>query len=432
MKIAYFTPVSPQKTGIADYSERELLPYLSKYAEIDIFIDKGIKPTNPEIIRNFHVYHYAEYESMKDQFDIVLYHMGNNEFHEFIYNYLIKYPGITILHDIYLHGFLWSCSISRGDKERYLNEFEYCHGLNGLMTGKEAVETGVYPEFKYPLIKRITDKSYGVICHSEFGVEKIMESNSEVFVAKINHPLRIPEEIKVIDQINTELLRKDLGISNEQRVITSFGFISAHKRYPILLSVFKRFLKEYPDSILLLVGEDLVGIDKLIYDLNLEKSVRTTGYTPFNRIIDYLALSDFCINLRYPTAGETSGSVLRIMAAGKPVIVSNVGWFSEIPDSCCLKVDVDSYEEKTLLECMKALAGDEQLRKTIGRNAQRYVIKEHDPDKISNEYYKFINNILNCKELIVHDVSEKLIDLGIEETDDEIIRSVCRQVYELL
>jgi glycosyltransferase involved in cell wall biosynthesis len=124
-------------------------------------------------------------------------------------------------------------------------------------------------------------------------------------------------------------------------IITSFGFITHHKRYPILLDAFREFLKDYPNSTLLLVGEDLMGIDKLIEEKDLKGKVIKTGYVPFEKVIDYLISSDFCVNLRYPTAGETSRSVLQIMAARKPVIVSNVGWFSELPDNCCIKIDVE-------------------------------------------------------------------------------------------
>jgi glycosyltransferase involved in cell wall biosynthesis len=432
LKIAYFTPVSPQKSGITDYSEIDLLPYLSRYAEIDIFIDKGIKPTDTELLANFDIRDYTQYERIKDEFDIALYQMGNNEIHKFIYDSLLKYPGITVLHDIYLHGFLWSCSISRGDKERYLEEFEYCHGFKGREAAKIAVTTGIYPEYEYPLIKRIVDRSYGIVCHSEFGMDKTIECNQEAIASKINMPLRIPDEINFIDQINTEAVKKELGIDNKHPVITSFGFISAHKRYPILLSAFRRLLKNYPDSILLLIGKDLIGIDKQIRSLKLEKSAKMTGYAPFNKIVDYLAISDFCVNLRYPTAGETSSSVLRIMGAGKPVIVSNNGWFSEIPDSCCLKVDVDSYEEETLLIYMEALASDDKLLKTIGKNAQEYVTKEHDPDKIAKEYYKFMKSILNGNEYIVNSVSGRLAEFGVTEADEDIIKNISKLIIELI
>lgn len=431
MKIAYFTPVSPQRTGIADYSEREVLPYLSRYANIDVFIDERIKPSNEALVSNFPIHSYTEYSKMRNEYDIALYHMGNSEYHEFIYKCLIDYPGITVLHDIYLHGFLWCCSLSRGDRERYLKEFEYCHGSEGLEIAKRAMESGVYPEFEYPLIKRIVDSSLGIVCHSNFGLTKALECDSTAIVSKINHPLRIPEEIKIIDRIDVEDLKMKLGIDEAKLVITSFGFVSAHKRYPILFSAFKSFLKDYPNSILLLVGEDLLGIDRLVSDLGIGKSIKKTGYTPFNRIIEYLAVSDFCVNLRYPTAGETSGSVLRIMAAGKPVIVSNIGWFSEIPDSCCLKVEVDSYEEEILLEYMKLLASDAHLRRTLGTNAKDYVIKEHDPETIGRQYYMFIRDVLNGNEIIINSISEKLFQLGISDDDDDIIRKISERAHEL-
>jgi hypothetical protein len=95
MKVAYFTPVSPQKTGISDYSEQEILPYLSKFCDIDVFIDKHVKPTNNDLIKNFNIYPYTEFPALEKNYDIFLYQMGNNSLHEFIYNTLMQYPGIV-------------------------------------------------------------------------------------------------------------------------------------------------------------------------------------------------------------------------------------------------------------------------------------------------------------------------------------------------
>ena len=45
-----------------------------------------------------------------------------------------------------------------------------------------------------------------------------------------------------------------------------------------------------------------------------------------------LADSDVCVSLRWPTMGETSGMAIRALSLGKPLVVSDVGWFSELPD----------------------------------------------------------------------------------------------------
>ena len=93
MRIAFFTPVSPQKTGIADYSEQEILPYLSKFCDIDIFIDENVQPSNTYLINNFNVYPYSDFPSLKKNYDIPVYQMGNNPMHQFVYDTLERYPG---------------------------------------------------------------------------------------------------------------------------------------------------------------------------------------------------------------------------------------------------------------------------------------------------------------------------------------------------
>jgi len=43
---------------------------------------------------------------------------------------------------------------------------------------------------------------------------------------------------------------------------------------------------------------------------------------------------DIAINLRGHTVGETSASLCRLMGIGVPAVVSDIGWFAEIPDDC--------------------------------------------------------------------------------------------------
>jgi len=432
MRIAYFTPVSPQKTGIADYSEREVLPYLSKYCDVDVFIDNNVRPNDKYLVDNFHIYNYKEYEELKGKYDIALYQIGNNNLHEFIYKSLIRNPGIAVLHDIYIHGLIFSMSREKGNRERYIEEFSYCHGSIGEDIAKRAMAAGAYPEFEYTLIKRIIDRSIGIICHSDFGVRKVLEYRTNPVVTKLNQPFTAPCMIKKLEDKDLEELKSKLGLENRCPIITSFGFISGHKRYAVLLNAFKKFLKEYPRSALLLVGGGYTQIDRLISDLDLKQYVVKTGYIAHGMVTDYLSISDFCVNLRYPTAGETSRSVLQIMATGKPVIVSNVGWFCELPNTTCLKVDVDSYEEDTLLECMNVLASDKRLAKAMGRNAQRYILEEHNPEKIAREQYKFISSILDGSEFVLKSISEELANLGIVECDTELILGISKKVHDIV
>lgn len=432
MKAAYFTPVNPQKTGISDYSEIEVIPHLSRYIDLDIFIDSGVSPENQSLKDNFRVLSCRKYKDLANQYDVPIYNMGNNSIHEFIYNSIITFPGIVILHDIYLHGFFWSCSISKGDTNRYIEEFKYCYGKGGLDYATRAIDTGAYNEFKYPLLKRISDRSIGIVCHSDYGVKKVLGECDTAIVKKINQPFTIPEIPGGSRDFDINEIKTDFGVQEKGPIISSFGYISSHKRYPVILKSFKKFLRDFPNALLLLVGQDLMGIDGLISDLKLTGSVIKTGYVPQKEISDILAISDFSINLRYPTAGETSRSVLHLMAAEKPVIVSNVGWFSEIPDNCCLKVNVDSYEVEIIYEYMKALASDESLRKILGRNGKDYVKNKHDPEKVAKEIHLYISQTLDGSEIILNSLSKELAELDLRETDSEIFKHLSKRAIGII
>jgi hypothetical protein len=65
------------------------------------------------------------------------------------------------------------------------------------------------------------------------------------------------------------------------------------------------------------------------------------------------------------------------MALGKPLVVSSDGAFAELPDGGCAKVEVGGDEEEVLLAYLRALAGDPELRRSMGSNARHHVEAHH-------------------------------------------------------
>src|SRR6185503_20500993 len=127
----------------------------------------------------------------------------------------------------------------------------------------------------------------------------------------------------------------------------SFGFVTQSKRIPAALAAFKRLLGQVPNAMFLVVGEDhrKCSVAPLIEELGLRERARLTGYVSEDDFFRYLKAVDVVVNLRYPTAGETSGTLIRSLGAGKPVIVSDFGQFGELPDEVCLKVTPGPEEE---------------------------------------------------------------------------------------
>jgi glycosyltransferase involved in cell wall biosynthesis len=120
------------------------------------------------------------------------------------------------------------------------------------------------------------------------------------------------------------------------------------------------------------------------------------------------------------------------MSLGKPVIVSNVGWFSELPGDACLKVDVDSYQNTVLLEFFTLLSENREVSTTIGKKAKEYIIKNHSPENVAKQYYQFIRSILNGDEMIENILSRSYLDLGFRRSEGEIIKYQVSKIKDVL
>ena len=82
------------------------------------------------------------------------------------------------------------------------------------------------------------------------------------------------------------------------------------------------------------------------------------GYVDEERLWSLMASCDVLVTLRSPTMGETSGTVVRALSLGKPLVVSDVGWFAELPDSVAVKVAADEREVETLAAALERLLAD--------------------------------------------------------------------------
>jgi glycosyltransferase involved in cell wall biosynthesis len=173
-------------------------------------------------------------------------------------------------------------------------------------------------------------------------------------------------------------------------VVGCFGNLNPSKRGPQLLQAFAELRKRHPDAMLVLAGGISSRYDLELHSeevgLSLGESVVHLGYLDDDQIWPLLAACDVLVSLRWPTMGETSGSVIRALAVGRPVIVSDVGWFSELPDSVAAKVPVGTHEVETLVAYLDALASDGGLRARMGRTAARYSRDEHDLDSAAQLY----------------------------------------------
>src|SRR5687768_12209095 len=106
-RIAYCSPVNPAPSGISDYSE-ELLPYLGQYAEVTLFVEDGLRPTNPRLAQHLEVLplRRLERELRRRRYAGLVYHLGNSPAHAGIWRAAQRLPGVIVLHELVLHHFM--------------------------------------------------------------------------------------------------------------------------------------------------------------------------------------------------------------------------------------------------------------------------------------------------------------------------------------
>jgi len=208
-------------------------------------------------------------------------------------------------------------------------------------------------------------------------------------------------------------------------LIGSFGNVNASKRIPQLLEAFARLRRDRPDARLLLVGAVSPGfdLDRRLQRLGLSgEGILREAYVEEDRLWSLMAACDVCVNLRSPTMGETSGSVVRQLSLGKPVVVSDVGWFAELPDAVAVKVPVGAGETETLHAALELLARDEPLRERMSGAALDLVRREHDLGRIADLYVAALEQAAGGEavaDAVLRDVATAAADVGIEPGSPE-------------
>jgi len=366
MRAAFFSPLPPTRSGIADYSQALLEP-LKRHVEIEVFSDGG-REFRPE------------------GFDLALYQIGNNPYHDFVYEAALRHPGIAVMHESNVHHLIADITIKRGDWGAYLEEAAYNGGSTALEYARKVQALKAAPDYEgIPMTRRLLESAQALIVHSDFMRCEMRKQGFAGPIARIPHGAWIPE----VDRLE---YRQRLGLDERTPLIGIFGHLKPYKRIAESLRAFRRLVRTEPGARMILVGEKHPDfpLDSLIRTLDLSAQVRVLGFTPIEDFAGYMAATDVVLNLRYPTVGETSGSLLRALGLGRPTIVSDIGAFAELPDDVCLKAPVGPDEEDLIFEYLNLLVSRPEAAKALGARAKAYVERECNWEAAAKRYGSFL------------------------------------------
>jgi glycosyltransferase involved in cell wall biosynthesis len=404
VRLAFLTPLPPAGTGIADYSA-EVIALLAARHALDVFHDQQHVESDrlPDSCRIDPV---AEFERRhrEDPYDVAVYQMGNSMDHAFLYEPLARVPGLLVLHDLVLHhararmfletpearayaGNPSSATLREAAMEplaRYRDEVAHTYPEQAdRLVDVQLGTVGRLLPYAYPLFRLPVQASRVTAVHNDFMAEAIGDSLPAARVMRVPMPA-VPVPVRPEEVVER---RAALGFSRQDFVVGSYGLLTPEKQIETVVRAVARAASAVPSIRLLLVGPvpDRRRLDRLIEDRGMRERVVVTGRVPFSELALHIALADAVAHLRYPTARETSAALLRVLAQGRPTVVSDLEHLSEIPADAVMRADLTD-EEGAVMRALVRLAHDPDRRARLGRRALEFVREAHSPARCLDGY----------------------------------------------
>ena len=397
MKLAFVSPLPPQRSGIADYSA-QLLPALAQFYDIDVIIDQA-QLAAPWVSAHCGVRNVQWLLEHTQGYDRVMYHFGNSSYHKHMFELLVRVPGVVVLHDFFLgdiHNYLAVHGVVPHGLFRALYE---SHGYAAL--GVWAAEKGGAAVItQYPANLGVVQQSLGVIVHSEHA-RQLAQTWYGRELARRWQVVALPRAVP--QQGNRQQARQQLALAPDDFVVCSFGLMGATKLNERLLEAWLLSpLAQDPRCRLVFVGEAHAGdygaaIEAKILSSRLGDRISITGWADAEVFHSYLAGADLAVQLRANSRGETSAAVLDCMNHGLPTLVNAHGAFAELPaESVWLLPEV--FDDQALADAMTTLWLAPEQRRTLGERAREVLGSAHSPETCAKQYVAAIEQAYGSAE----------------------------------
>lgn len=193
----------------------------------------------------------------------------------------------------------------------------------------------------------------------------------------------VPHHVSpVVDQyegLTRAEARVSLGLPDDVFIVLALGYITPPKQIQATLAALGLLKAQGAEFLFVVGGQRNPGfdIDAHVTRHSLEQHVLITGYLDEDEFFRHIVAADCLVNLRYPSVGESSGTLTRALALGLPAIVYNFGPFAEIPDDVVIKVPLELVEPVVLAAALEKLMLDPAQRQPLRESARQYMRSHH-------------------------------------------------------
>lgn len=460
VRVAWFSPVPPVQSGISAYTA-EILPRLAQHHRIDLVLDEAtwrawapvtalgpghagpaarvVGHTDAAAFETVHpfgldiaAYRAHDFLFLHDRapYDVIVYQLGNATCHDYMWPYLVRFPGLVVFHDGHVHHARARSLLSQGRRDDYRAEFTWAHPGAPRAAAEYAVGgmTGASYYF-FPWLRPIAVRARAMAAHTRALCSTLAEVSGRgdarlirMGVADLAPPPPAVAPPAPTPRSATLEERASVAVSDgharatppsQPVTLAAFGLITEEKRIVPLLRAFAAVRDACGEARLRLVGARAphFDVDRTIDDLHLREAVEVTGYVSDGQLAAHLSSADVCLCLRWPTTGETSASWLRCLAAARTTVITDLLHTVDVPsidprswtsadgghatadasgrlvrrEPVCVAIDILD-EEHSLRLALPRLCTDAALRARIGAAARAWWAEHHTLDVMEQDY----------------------------------------------
>ena len=379
LSVGFIGPMPPTRSGVADY-DSEILSSLSKNLSFSL---SSYEPS-------------SAFDALGARHDVLVFQIGNDPLHapsvEALFDPRRLTPAVVVLHDFVLHHLFAAAYLEPGREDDYARELERAHGARGRAFAERGRRGARMPlwdldPWAFPMSGGVIRAANAVVAHSEFVMGAVLGESPAT------RTVLLPHHVVPAPRMERTEARRALGLPPDRPVAVALGVVTPAKRVGRILEA----LASLPPARrpFLYVGGAVADDDPLHFFVEthgLASDVAFGGYLSESDFWRAASAADFGVNLRHPTMGETSGAVCRLAGSGLPLIVSDTGWFRELPDAFAVKVPVGGDEVARLAEEMTRLAFEPDVARLRARAASEWGDERH-PDRVALAYRDVLEKV---------------------------------------
>lgn len=361
LNIAWISTFPPVVSGLSHYSQ-----------VIADYIDSTFEHIKIEKVSSLPRDDMKSISDIKpDDYNRLVYNIGNHPYNEKAYSMCIKHPGTVILHDLNLHDLIFYMTYARGDFSGYVSYLLTERGMTPDMVRKMASGSDRRLFFKeFPMLREIADSGSKIMVHS-FAAERFL---------KDTYPQADVERIPMYVQkgIISRNTKKPLRIG-------IFGFMDSGK-------YIEEIVRAYSSSglfeklMLVFAGTDAdTDIVRILEKYGVREKCEVSASPDDDLFEEHLRNVFAAINLRRGAALETSANMLKLMSSGKCVAAFRKGSAEDYEKGSFYEIDENRIQE-SLGSFFSDAANSPEKLENIGESAGEYTSKAHDISFVAEQF----------------------------------------------